>query len=358
MNTHEATLVNVLPAHAFAEDTLKKYLESHFGKTFERFEIQQFQGGQSNPTFKIQANEHQWVLRKKPNGKLLPSAHMIEREYQVMQALQDTEVPVPVMRLLCDDPSVIGTPFYLMDYVPGLLIEHPACAGIARSNCAIIYKSMARTLASLHNVNIKAAGLADYSRRGDDYYARQIKRWSDQYRKTCSPPAGGEEGAKAMQYLMMTLPANIPQDQALSLVHGDFRIGNLLFDETSYQVAAVLDWELSTLGHPLADLAYCCIPYHLSSDTPGIKGLEGLDLTATGIPDEAQFIQYYCQATGRKSIAQWPFYLAFSMFRLAAILQGVYARALQGNASSANALAVGARAAILATAGARLIGYH
>jgi aminoglycoside phosphotransferase (APT) family kinase protein len=354
MSAHEATLVDVLAAHAFDESALQAYLQTTLNQTFTSFSIQQFQGGQSNPTFKVIADDHLWVLRKKPAGKLLPSAHQINREYRVMAALANTPVPVPTMICYCDDQSIIGTEFYVMDYVPGLLIEHPACEGLSASDTQHIYASMADTLAALHNVDIASVGLDDYA-RGGDYYARQIKRWSEQYRQSCEPPAGGGEGARAMQYLMAYLPDNIPADTTTCLVHGDFRIGNLLFNRDSKDVAAVLDWELSTLGHPLADLAYCCIPYHLPQDDTGTKGLVGIDLEKRGIPSEGEFIRRYCNATGRDNIEQWPFYVAFSIFRLAAILQGVYARAIQGNASSANALTVGARAALLATTAAKLV---
>ncbi|NVK57121.1 MAG: phosphotransferase family protein [Alteromonadaceae bacterium] len=354
MTNHQATLVDVLPAHNFDQAALQAYLETQLGSQFSHFSVLQFQGGQSNPTFKISADEHLWVLRKKPAGKLLPSAHMINREYRVMDALKDTAVPVPEMICYCEDAAVIGTEFYVMQYIPGMLVEHPACDGLSVAATKTMYQSMATTLAHLHGVDLASVGLQDYA-RGGDYYARQIKRWSEQYRKTCEPPAGGEEGAEAMRFLMAYLPDNIPDDSATCLVHGDYRIGNLLFDESRNEVSAVLDWELSTLGHPLADLAYCCIPYHLPANDSGTKGIVGLDLAARGIPSEQAFIDAYCQASGRDGIEQWPFYVGFSMFRLAAILQGVYARAIAGNASSANALNVGARAGVLATTAKALL---
>lgn len=214
---------------------------------------------------------------------------------------------------------------------------------------------MATTLAALHKVDINAVGLQDYARSTADYYARQIKRWSEQYRQASAEPGGGEEGAKAMHFLMEYLSNHIPEDDMTCLVHGDYRVGNLLINEDDYTIAAVLDWELSTLGHPLADLAYCCIPYYLPSDQEGVKGLPGIDLEDRGIPSEANFIDMYCRASGRDGVENWPFYLAFSLFRLASMCQGVYARALQGNASSANALAVGSRAALLAITAKNLL---
>ncbi len=355
MSEHQATLVDILPAHAFDIDALQHYVESACEKTFNTFTVRQFQGGQSNPTFLIDADIKHWVLRKKPNGKLLPSAHMINREYQVMEALHPTAVPVPAMTLYCEDPRVIGTEFYLMDYVPGMLIEHPALHGVSPAHCHTLYENMATTLAALHKVDINAVGLQDYARSTADYYARQIKRWSEQYRQASAVPGGGKEGANAMHFLMEYLPNHIPADDTTCLVHGDYRVGNLLINEDDFTIAAVLDWELSTLGHPLADLAYCCIPYHLPSEQEGVKGLLGTDLKARGIPSEAAFIDMYCRACGRDGVENWPFYVAFSLFRLASICQGVYARALQGNASSANALAVGSRAALLAITARNLL---
>lgn len=340
-----AKLIDILPAHRFDIENLRRYLQ-HIGLegVADTFEIKQFQGGQSNPTFLITAGTHRYVLRKKPPGKLLPSAHQIEREYQVISALRDTGVPVAPARHLCEDPSIIGTPFYVMDYVEGRIFPHPALKDIAREQRHAIYREMAETLAKLHAVDWKAVGLEGFG-RPDHYVERQIKRWSQQYEasKTSDIPA--------MEQLIRWLPEHAPSKDETSIVHGDYRLGNLIYHPSEPKILAILDWELSTLGHPLSDLAYCCLMYHLPADTPALKGLVGMDITALGIPDEAEFLSFYCAQSGRTDIPDWDFFLAFSLFRLAAILQGIYARALQGNASSADAHEVGARAGILAEIG-------
>ncbi len=340
-------VVDVLPAHRFDEAKLREYLEPHLEGVTESFVIKQFQGGQSNPTFFIQAGPHRYVLRKKPPGKLLPSAHQIEREYRVIQALQDTDVPVPTTRLLCEDDSIIGTPFYIMDFLEGRILEHPALQNAAKEERWAIYEAMADTLARLHRVDWRAVGLEDYG-RPDNYVQRQIKRWSQQYE------ASKTHELPAMDRLIEWLPANAPTEDETAIAHGDFRLGNLMLHPSKPEVIAVLDWELSTLGHPLADLGYCCMPYHLPGDMPGIRGVVGLDLKEQNIPDEETFLRIYCERVGRDGVPHWYFFLAFSLFRIAAILQGVYARALQGNASSADALKVGERAGVLAEIGWKL----
>lgn len=340
-------VVDVLPAHRFDEAKLREYLEPHLEGVTESFVIKQFQGGQSNPTFFIQAGPHRYVLRKKPPGKLLPSAHQIEREYRVIQALQDTDVPVPTTRLLCEDDSIIGTPFYIMDFLEGRILEHPALQNAAKEERWAIYEAMADTLARLHRVDWRAVGLEDYG-RPDNYVQRQIKRWSQQYE------ASKTHELPAMDRLIEWLPANAPTEDETAIAHGDFRLGNLMLHPSKPEVIAVLDWELSTLGHPLADLGYCCMPYHLPGDMPGIRGVVGLDLKEQNIPNEETFLRIYCERVGRDGVPHWYFFLAFSLFRIAAILQGVYARALQGNASSADALKVGERAGVLAEIGWKL----
>lgn len=342
-----AELVEVLPAHRIDLARLQTYLQTRLPGATPPLRLRQFQGGQSNPTYLLESGAQRWVLRKKPPGTLLPSAHQVEREYRVMTALAATDVPVPRTHLLCEDETVIGTPFYVMDYVDGRVCAYPELREVERAQRAPVYRAMAGTLARLHQVDWRAAGLADYG-RPERYVARQIKRWSSQYQASRTEPLA------AMEQLMRWLPAHIPEDEETAIAHGDFRLGNLLLDHHRPAVLAVLDWELSTLGHPLADLAYCCMPYHLPSGIEGIRGLIGEDLDALGIPDESQFLQFYCRSSGRRDLPHWNFFLAFALFRIAAILQGVYARALQGNASNADALAVGHRAGLLAEAGWRL----
>lgn len=344
---NQPVLCPVLPEHRFDEKALQGYLKNKLPGAEQSIKIKQFQGGQSNPTFLLETPAGCYVLRKKPPGKLLPSAHKIEREFQVMDALQATPVPVPKTRLLCEDAEVIGTAFYIMDHVPGRVVEKPDLPGLQPDERQSVYQAMATTLANLHRVDWQAVGLENFG-KPENYYTRQINRWTQQYLASCDPPAGGEAGARAMRELIDWLPVNIPDDDRVTLAHGDYRVGNLILDTTEPHIKALLDWELSTLGHPLADLAYCCIPYHLPWNQGGIKGLLGLDLQAAGIPSEKAFITSYCEQAGLPAPTSWNFYLAFALFRLAAILQGVYARALQGNASSANALDVGGRAALLA----------
>lgn len=354
MTDLQAELCPVREAHRFDEQALHTYLATHLPGAENNLTIQQFQGGQSNPTFLLTTDTGRYVLRKKPPGKLLPSAHMVEREFRVMQALQNSDVPVPKTHLLCENPEIIGTPFYIMDHVDGRIVQKPDLEELPVDERKAVYQSMADTLANLHSVDWQQVGLSDFG-KPNDFYARQIRRWSQQYLASNNEPAGGKAGADAMTQLIEWLPANIPVDQSSSIAHGDFRIGNLILHPTEPKVAAVLDWELSTIGHPLGDLAYCCIPYHLPYGMDGVKGLQGLDLAKAGLPQETEFVARYCQQTNRNDIEHWPFYLSFSMFRLAAILQGVYARALQGNASSANALEVGSRAGLLAETAWRVV---
>jgi aminoglycoside phosphotransferase (APT) family kinase protein len=304
-------------------------------------EVSQFAGGQSNPTFLVQSAKQRFVLRRKPPGKLLPSAHAVEREYRVIAALADTAVPVAKAYALCEDPTVIGTAFYVMDYVEGRLFWDAALPEVAGSERRAIYAEMTRVIAALHSVDYAAVGLGDYGKPGR-YIERQVARWTQQYR-------GSEtETIEAMERLIEWLPQHIPADEETSIVHGDFRLDNAIFHAQEPRILAVLDWELSTLGHPLVDLAYLCTRYHLSADQ--FRGLGGLDLTALQIPSEAECVADYCRRRGRAPVPprDWIYYLAFNMFRLTGILQGVLARAIQGNASSATALEAGLRARPLA----------
>ncbi|AQZ95250.1 phosphotransferase [Halopseudomonas phragmitis] len=340
----EATLIDVLPAHRFDEAKLAAYLKGRLPDVEKGIGIKQFQGGQSNPTFQLQIGEKRYVLRKKPPGKLLPSAHMVEREYQVINALGETGVPVPKARLLCEDPEVIGTNFYIMDHVEGRVYSHPLLEKVAIEQRLPIHRSMIETMAKLHNVDWRAVGLEGYG-KPEGYVARQIKRWGGQFE------ASRTGDMPSMDALMAWLPEHAPKDDFTTIAHGDFRIGNLILHPSEPQVVAILDWELATLGHPLSDLAYCCLPYHQSAALEGMRGLKGLDLKAHNVPEEQQVLDWYCEFTGRSSVPDWNFFLAFSLFRLAAIVQGVYHRALQGNASNADALEVGKRASLLADIG-------
>lgn len=334
-----AGTIPVREAHAFDVRELKTYLADKLPGVDGPLEVLQFKGGQSNPTFWLATADRAYVLRKKPPGDLLPSAHQIEREYRVISALAETDVPVPTARLLCEEAGVIGTPFYVMDHVEGRVFRDPALPKLAPTERAAVYDAMNATMAALHSVDYAAVGLADYGKVGG-YLDRQVKRWSGQYE------ASKTDEVAEMETLLAWLADNIPAADEIAIAHGDFRLENMIFHPTEPKVLAVLDWELSTLGHPLSDLAYCCMLYHIA--IPGVGGLVGLDLEAAGIPDEAAFLESYRQRTGRDEIEDWVFFQAFSFFRLAAIAQGVYKRGLQGNASSADALNFGQAVAMLA----------
>jgi len=322
-------LAPVRDSHKFDEQALISYLADRLEGFGKDLEVKKFKGGQSNPTFHLRTDEgNEYVLRKKPTGKLLPSAHAIDREYRVINALQDTAVPVPKLLHYCEDTSVIGTEFYVMEYLSGRILRNPQLPGMDPDERKAVYSSMNDTLAALHNVDWQAAGLGDYGKT-EGYISRQIALWSRQYQATKT-----DKEVPALDNLMAWLPENIPQDESVSIAHGDFRIENLMFHESEPKVIAVLDWELSTLGHPLSDLAYNCMTYHFSSSDDIAKGFIGMDINELGIPSEEEYIADYCRKTGRDSIEDWNFYMAFSLFRIAAIQQGVYARALKGDASS------------------------
>ncbi|AQQ68158.1 phosphotransferase family protein [Microbulbifer agarilyticus] len=315
-------------------DRLANYLEQHVPGFQGPLTASKFAGGQSNPTFLIQAKSGKYVLRRKPPGTLLKSAHAVDREYRVMSALADTWVPVARVYHLCEDEQVIGSMFYLMEYIDGRVMWDPGLPELAPSQRAAIYAEMNRVLAALHSVNIDRVGLADYGKPGN-YFERQIGRWTKQYR------ASETETIPAMEALMQWLPANLPEDDGqVALVHGDFRLDNMMFHPTEPRVLALVDWELSTLGHPFADLAYQCM--QLRMDSRGVMpGLGGLDRADLGIPSETAYVREYCANRGIHSIPNWNFYLAFSFFRFAAILQGVKRRAIDGNASSERAVQLG-----------------
>ena len=344
-------IVSVLEAHRVDEGRLADYLAGQ-DLLDGALKVRQFQGGQSNPTYLLESGERRYVLRKKPPGKVLPSAHQVDREYRVMKALgEHSDVPVPTMRVLCEDESVLGTSFYVMDFVPGRVYSLPQLESLNKADRTQLYHDKIDTLARLHRVDYQAVGLGDFG-KPQGYVTRQVKRWSAQYEasKTGDLPA--------MDNLMAWLADHIPDDDSAAIAHGDFRLGNLLVDNQEPRVVAVLDWELATIGHPLADLAYCCLPYHMPHGVNGVRGLDGLDLAARGIPDEHALLERYCEGAGRDGISDWPVFLAFALFRSAAILQGVYARALQGNASDRNALEVGKRAGLIAERGWQIARTH
>jgi aminoglycoside phosphotransferase (APT) family kinase protein len=316
----EAVLVPVLANNRLDEPKLLSYLQSRIADFGREMLVRQFQGGFSNPTFHLQTEDRAFVLRKKPPGQLLASAHAVDREYKVMQALQQTDVPVPRMYLLCEDESVIGTMFYVMEYVPGRVYTDRLLPGCTPAQRTEMYDAMNDVLARLHSIDYRGVGLEDFG-RPTGYVARQVARWSKQY------VASNLEDLPAMNRLMQWLPANMPAQDEAAIAHGDYRVGNLLFHPTQSRVVAVLDWELSTIGHPLGDLAYCCTAYHL--DGMG-RGFATTDIQALGIPSEAQFLDSYRKLTGRSEIPDWTFFIVFSLFRSAAILAGVYRRSLDG----------------------------
>ena len=310
-------------------------------------QVRQFKGGQSNPTFWLADRERQYALRKKPPGKLLQSAHMVDREYRVMHALRDTDVPTAKMYALCEDDSVIGTSFFVMEYVQGRLFWNVQLPKLEPNQRTAIYHELARVLAAIHSVDLEATGLSDYG-RPDAYVARQVKRWTKQY------IASQTSDVAQMNTLIEWLPANVPADEATSLVHGDYRLDNLIFHPAEPRALAVIDWELSTLGHPLSDLAYTCMLYDVM--LPKIGGLAGVDFETSGIPSEDAFVARYCELVGRDGVPDLSYYKAFSLFRLAAIAQGVYKRSIDGNASSTEASMFGAAVPHLAGIACELVG--
>ncbi|MAZ90098.1 MAG: phosphotransferase family protein [Cellvibrionaceae bacterium] len=320
---------------SFDTDALAAYLEQHVEGFSGPLTAEKFAGGQSNPTFMLSAASGKYVLRRKPSGELLKSAHAVDREFKVISALANTDVPVAKAYHLCEDDNVIGSMFYVMEYIDGRVMWDPALPDETPSGRAAIYTEMNRVLAALHSVDIEAAGLSDYGRPGN-YFERQVSRWSTQYR------ASETEAIPEMEQLMEWLPANMPADDGrVALAHGDFRLDNMMFHPSEPNVLALVDWELSTLGHPFADLAYQCM--QLRMEHSGVmSGLGGVDRAALGIPSEEEYVAQYCERMGLEKIEHWNFYVVFSFFRFAAILQGVKKRALEGNASSDKALQMGA----------------
>ena len=332
---------------ALPDAELARYLEAHVAGFRGPLTATKFKGGQSNPTYLIEAASGRYVLRRKPPGKLLASAHAVDREFRVLHALHGGTIPVAQPLHLCVDDAVIGSMFYLMSHVPGRIFWDPALPEIAAPHRAAYFDAALGALAALAALDIGAAGLADYGKPGN-YFARQVARWSEQYRATES------ERLDAMEALLAWLPAAVPEDDGrVALVHGDFRIDNLIWDAATPRIAAIVDWELSTLGHPFADIAYFCMALRLPRN-PVLPGLGGLDRAGLGIPDEQRMLDRFAAASGLDPAPHWNFLLAFQFFRLAAIAQGVLKRALQGNASSEQALAAGRMTRTIAELGAAL----
>ena len=330
--------IDVLDTHRFDVGALERYLGAHLDAFTPPLAVRQFRGGQSNPTYYIDSPAGRFVLRRKPPGPLLPSAHAIEREYQVMTALRGSGVPVPDTYLLCEDPAVIGTPFFLMEYVEGHPMTDATLPDRLPVDRAAVYRSMIEILARLHTVDWRAAGLADYGKPGH-YVARQVHRWTSQYRAS-------ETGRiDAMERLIAWLPAHIPADEAAAIVHGDYRPGNLLLHPAEPRVAAVIDWELSTIGHPLVDLGHHVLLFRTGREDFGAFADRP---RPAGIPSEEEHLESYCRITGRPSLPDWNFYVAFAMFRFAAIFQGIMGRVVSGTANDPDARQAGVRATPLA----------
>ena len=333
---------------------LAAYLEQHIDGFKGPIEADKFDGGQSNPTFKITTPSGAYVLRRQPPGKLLKSAHAVDREFRVMAALKDTDVPVPQVLHLCEDRDVIGSMFYVMEFCEGRILwgaSLPEAGEGEAGNAtrAAMYQEMNRVLAALHSVDLDEVGLADYGKPGN-YFERQLGRWTQQYE------ASKLQDIPAMDELIAWLQANQPEDDGqVSLVHGDYRLDNMMWHPSEPNVIAVLDWELSTFGHPLADLAYQCMGMRMPQRGAKMAGLQGVDRKALGIPTEKEYVDQYCQRRGIDRIDNWEFYLAFSFFRLAAICQGVAKRAVDGNASSKEAAQVGALVEPLASMAVQII---
>ena len=347
MTTQFSGTMAVPERHRFDVGVLERYLMPRIPDFAGPLTVELFKGGQSNPTYKLITPARTYAMRAKPGpvAKLLPSAHAIEREFRVLSALAATEVPVPEVYCLCEDESVIGRAFYVMQFVEGRVLWDQSLPGLSVAERGAIYDEMNRVIAALHTVDFAAIGLAGFGKPGN-YFARQIGRWSKQYQ------ASETEKIEEMDRLIEWLPQNIPAGDETSIVHGDYRMDNLVFARDRPRILAILDWELSTLGHPLADFSYHCMSWHIP---PGrFRGIAGLDLAALGIPDEETYVRRYCERTGRdraELMRHWEFYLAYNMFRLAAILQGIVKRVVDGTASNATAPETADRVRPLATQG-------
>jgi aminoglycoside phosphotransferase (APT) family kinase protein len=322
------------PRYQLDLEKLSSFLRSHVVGFDADLVVEQFRGGQSNPTFLVRSSGQRCVVRRKPAGHLLRSAHAIDREYRVLKALCETGFPVPMPFAYCDDASIIGSEFYVMSFADGRVYWDPTLPTETPAGRQALYAEAARVIARLHDIDFRAAGLETYGKQGG-YLARQIKRWTEQYR------ASQTDALEAMERLIDWLPKHLPSNDEVSVVHGDFRFDNLVFHPTEPRVIAVLDWELSTLGHPTSDFAYHCLKWHVP---PGsTRGLAGLDLTDQGIPSEAQHVSAYNNERLRSEVLDWDFHIALNLFKVAAISQGVFRRGLDGNASNARALEAGTR---------------
>ncbi len=321
----------VLPAHRFDEAALARYLLDRLPAFDGQMEIRQFQGGQSNPTFHLRTAGGDYVLRKKPPGRLLPRAHEVEREHRVMSAVAGTNVPVPRMRLLCTDDSVIGTAFFVMDYVAGRVFPDPTLPDLEPAERAAIFEDLARVLAALHRVDWRVAGLDGFG-RPEGYMQRQVALWTRQWQ------AARMEQMPEMDLLADWLPQHLPPDEGVACIaHGDYRLGNVLIHPTEPRVVAVLDWELATIGHPLADLGYACLAYHVPAGPGGTIGVAGPGLAGSGIPDQQEFVASYCRHAGHDMPDSLDIFVVFSLFRLASIAAGVWRRGQDGNAADPRA---------------------
>jgi aminoglycoside phosphotransferase (APT) family kinase protein len=327
--------------HRFDEARLENYLRERMAGFRGPLTVRQFVTGQSNPTFVLQTPDARYVMRKKPPGTLLQSAHQVEREYRIITALAPTGVPVPRTYLLCEDAGVIGTAFFIMDYVEGRVFIDQLLPDSNPEERAAVYDSMNETLARLHKVDFRAVGLGDFG-RPQAYVARQVARWTKQYQDAAIEPI------PEMDRLIEWMPHHIPPEDETTIAHGDFRLGNLIVHPTEPRVVAVLDWELSTLGHPLGDLAWNCLAYHYPPGSEDVMTLMGKDLKALGIPTEEEYVAAYCRRVGRRDAGNYLFFVAFAFFRSAAIAQGIAMRAKIGNASGIDAEMIGRRASFSA----------
>jgi aminoglycoside phosphotransferase (APT) family kinase protein len=318
--------------HDLPLDRLEGWMRDHIEGFRGPLAAEQFAGGQSNPTYRLLSGAGSYVLRSKPLGQLLPSAHAVDREYRVMRTLSGTEVPVPEVHALCEDDSVIGSAFYVMEFLDGRIFWDPRLPGLAPAERRAMFQSMNTVITALHSVDHVKVGLAEFGRPGN-YMARQIARWSRQYQ------ASETEKQPAMDRLIEWLPRHLPPEGASRIVHGDYRIDNLIFHPTEPRVIGVLDWELSTIGDPLADFAYHAMAWRVTPEL--FRGLAGVDLAALGIPTEGEYVTAYCARTGHSRTPDWEFYIVYSLFRLAAIMQGIAKRAIDGTAASLEAVELG-----------------
>ena len=334
-------------ALALPDDALARYLEQHIDGFRGPLTSTKFKGGQSNPTYRLDATSGRYVLRRKPPGKLLASAHAVDREFRVISALRGSAVPVARALHLCADESIIGSMFYVMEFVEGPIHWDPSLPDMPNDQRRAHFEAMTDALIALAGLDVDAIGLSDFGKPGN-YFARQVARWTEQYR------AAETQRIDAMEHLIVWLPNHVPDDGArAALVHGDFRIDNMIWQRDAPRIAAIVDWELSTLGHPFADIAYLCMALRLPRNAV-LPGLAGVDRDALDIPSERAIVDRFAAGSGHDPRPHWNFLLAFQFFRLAAIAQGVLKRALQGNASSERAMQAGAMTATIAALGAEL----